>query len=111
MLNNYKSCKHHAFGVTFVRDIKTTASASATLSPDSHQKNGVTAYSCMKTNETHIDSVIRIFSSVLLLYVGLSGELTGPLAVMAVILGVILLLTGAVGFCPLYALFRYNRRK
>ena len=65
----------------------------------------------MKINETHIDSVIRIFASVLLLYVGFSGELAGALAIMAVVLGVILLLTGVVGFCPLYALFRFNRRK
>lgn len=65
----------------------------------------------MKINETHFDSVIRIFSSVLLLYVGLSGELTGALALMADILGVILLLTGVVGFCPLYALFSFHRRK
>jgi hypothetical protein len=65
----------------------------------------------MKINETHMDSVIRIFASVLLLYVGFSGELARALAIMAVVLGVILLLTGVVGFCPLYALFRFNRRK
>lgn len=65
----------------------------------------------MKINETHIDSVIRIFASVLLLYLGFGGELAGTLAMMAVVLGVILLLTGVVGFCPLYALFRFNRRK
>jgi hypothetical protein len=65
----------------------------------------------MKINETHFDSVIRIFFSILLLYAGLSGELTGALSFMAVILGVIMLLTGVTGFCPLYALFRFNRRK
>ena len=48
---------------------------------------------CMIINETHFDSVIRIFSSVLLLYLGLAGELTGALAIMADILGAILLLT------------------
>jgi hypothetical protein len=65
----------------------------------------------MKINETHIDSVIRIFSSVLLLYFGLGGELTGALAIIADILGVSLLLTGVVGFCPLYALLSFDRRK
>jgi hypothetical protein len=65
----------------------------------------------MKINETHIDSVMRLFASVLLLYVGFSDELSGALAIMAVGLGVMLLLTGVVGFCPLYALFRFNRRK
>ena len=66
---------------------------------------------CMIINETHFDSVIRIFSSVLLLYLGLAGELTGALAIMADILGAILLLTGVVGFCPLYAIFSSHRRK
>ena len=65
----------------------------------------------MKINETHIDSVIRIFASVLLLYLGFGGELAGTLAIVADILGVILLLTGVVGFCPLYALFRFSRRE
>ena len=65
----------------------------------------------MKINETHIDSVIRIFASVLLLYLGFSGELAGAIAIVAATLGVILLLTGVVGFCPLYALFRFSKRK
>ena len=65
----------------------------------------------MKINETHIDSVIRIFAAVLLLYLGFGGELVGGIAIVADILGVILLLTGVVGFCPLYALFRFSKRK
>ena len=65
----------------------------------------------MKINETSIDSVIRIFASVLLLYLVFSGELAGAIAIFAATLGVILLLTGVVGFCPLYALFRFSKRK
>jgi hypothetical protein len=65
----------------------------------------------MKINETSIDSVIRIFAAVLLLYLGFGGELAGALAIVADILGVILLLTGVVGFCPLYALFRFGSQK
>lgn len=60
----------------------------------------------MKINESSIDSVIRIFAGLLLLYLGLGGELAGVLAIVAVIVGVILLLTGVVGFCPLYVIFR-----
>lgn len=65
----------------------------------------------MKINETGIDSVIRIFAAVLLLYLGFGGELTGALAIAADMLGVILLLTGVIGFCPLYALFRFSGPK
>jgi len=63
----------------------------------------------MKINESSIDSVIRIFAGVLLLYLGFGGELIGALAIVADILGVILLLTGVIGFCPLYILFRQKK--
>ena len=65
----------------------------------------------MKINESSIDSVIRIFGGVLLLYLGFGGELVGVLAIIADILGVLLLLTGVIGFCPLYALFDFKRQK
>jgi hypothetical protein len=65
----------------------------------------------MKINESSIDSVIRIFAGVLLLYLGFGGELVGILAIIADILGALLLLTGVIGFCPLYALFNFKRLK
>lgn len=60
----------------------------------------------MKINGSGWDSVFRIFSGFFLLYLGLGGELTGALAALAVILGLFLLLTGVIGFCPLYILFK-----
>jgi Protein of unknown function (DUF2892) len=60
----------------------------------------------MKINESSWGSVIRIFSGFFLLYLGLGGELTGITAILAALLGIFLLLTGVVGFCPLYTLFR-----
>jgi hypothetical protein len=65
----------------------------------------------MKINESSLDSVIRIFSGVLLLYLGFGGELVGALAILADIFGVLLLLTGVIGFCPLYALVNLKRQK
>ena len=65
----------------------------------------------MKINESSIDSVIRIFAGVLLLYLGFGGELAGALAIAADILGVLLLLTGVIGFCPLYILLNFKRQK
>lgn len=60
----------------------------------------------MKINGSNWDSVFRIFSGFFLLYLGLGGELTGALAALAVIPGLFLLLTGVIGFCPLYTLFK-----
>jgi hypothetical protein len=65
----------------------------------------------MKINESSIDSVIRIFAAILLLYLGFGGELSGALAITAGILGVILLLTGVIGYCPVYAFFKFTKWK
>ena len=62
----------------------------------------------MKTNESNIDRIIRAVAGVVLLYLGFGGVLGGALGVVADVLGVVLLLTGAVGFCPLYAMFKFN---
>jgi hypothetical protein len=65
----------------------------------------------MKINESGIESVIRIFAGVLLLYLGFGSELDGVLVIVVDILGVLLLLTGVIGFCPLYVLFNFKRQK
>ena len=63
----------------------------------------------MKINESSWDSIIRVFSGFFLLYLGLGGELTGMLALLADVFGLFLLLTGVVGFCPIYTLFRRKK--
>jgi len=65
----------------------------------------------MKLNESNVDRIIRVVAGVVLLYLGFGGALGGGLAVVADILGVVLLLTGAVGFCPLYAMFKLSTLK
>jgi hypothetical protein len=65
----------------------------------------------MKTNESNIDRIIRTVAGVVLLYLGFGGVLGGALGVVADVLGVVLLLTGAVGFCPLYAMFKFSTLK
>ncbi len=63
----------------------------------------------MKINESRWDSVFRVFGGFFLLYLGFSGELTGTLAVIADVFGLFLLLTGVVGFCPIYTFFRWKK--
>ena len=63
----------------------------------------------VKINEKSWDSVLRIFSGFFLLYVGLTGELTGASAILADLFGLFLLLTGVIGFCPVYTLFRRKK--
>jgi hypothetical protein len=65
----------------------------------------------MKLNESNVDRIIRVVAGVVLLYLGFGGALAGGLAVVADVVGVVLLLTGAVGFCPLYAMFKLSTLK
>jgi hypothetical protein len=65
----------------------------------------------MKTNESNIDRIIRAVAGFVLLYLGFGGVLSGALAGVADVLGIVLLFTGAVGFCPLYAMFKLSTLK
>lgn len=65
----------------------------------------------MKLNESNIDRIIRAVAGVVLLYLGFGGVLSGTLAVVSDVLGIVLLLTGAVGFCPIYAMIKISTLK
>jgi hypothetical protein len=58
----------------------------------------------IRTNEGTIDRVLRIVLGVALLYLGWGGVVGGGLGVALGVLGFVPLLTGLVGWCPLYAL-------
>lgn len=65
----------------------------------------------MKLNKSNIDRIIRAVAGVVLLYLGFGGVLSGTLAVVSDVLGIVLLLTGAVGFCPIYAMIKISTLK
>jgi fatty acid desaturase len=65
----------------------------------------------MKINESRIDRVIRVVAGIGLLAFGLLTELAGALPWIAIGLGAILVVTGIVGFCPLYAIFKFSTNK
>jgi hypothetical protein len=65
----------------------------------------------MKQNESNVDRIIRGVFGIVLLFLGFGGALSGTLAIVADVLGFILLLTGAVGFCPLYTFFKFSTLK
>lgn len=62
----------------------------------------------MTVNEGTLDRTLRAIAGVLLVAAWLLGWLTGTLAVVLGIVGVVLLLTAAVGFCPLYRVLGMN---
>jgi len=65
----------------------------------------------MKTNESNLDRVIRVIIGAVLLVLGWGGIVAGGWGLAFKILGFIPLITGLVGYCPLYALFKTSTKK
>jgi len=61
-------------------------------------------------NESTLDRIIRGVVGVILAALAVTGAASGAIAVVAWVLAAILLVTGIVGFCPLYAIFRVSTR-
>ena len=62
-------------------------------------------------NEAGWDRVVRIIIGIALLYLGFSGVVTGGWGLFLKVIGFVPLLTGLVGWCPLYALFKFQTNK
>jgi len=65
----------------------------------------------MKTNQSNIERIIRVVLGIVLLVLGWGGFVGGTLGLVFKILGFLPLLTGLIGFCPLYALFKFSTKK
>jgi len=65
----------------------------------------------MKNNESKADRIIRILLGVILLVLGWGGFVTGTLGLVFKILGFLPLITGIVGYCPIYGLFKLSTKK
>lgn len=65
----------------------------------------------MKMNESGVDRVIRVVLGIVLLALYFTGVVTGGLGIGFIVIGAIALLTGVVGFCPLYALIKIRTNK
>lgn len=65
----------------------------------------------MKTNESVVDRILRAAGGIFLLSLALTGVIKGTLSIVAIVIGAVLLLTAAIGFCPLYSLFKISTKK
>jgi len=61
-------------------------------------------------NESTVDRVIRIVVGIALVAMAAAGIVAAPWVYLAWVVGAIALITGVVGFCPLYAIFRFSTR-
>ncbi len=62
------------------------------------------------SNESTIDRVIRIMLGTALAAVAIVGAVSAPWLYVVWVVAAIALVTGVVGFCPLYALFRVSTK-
>lgn len=65
----------------------------------------------LTTNEAPIDRIIRIVAGIGLAGLALAGGVAAPLVYVVAFVAAILLLTGIVGFCPLYAVLRVSTKR
>jgi len=65
----------------------------------------------MKTNESGLDRIIRVVAGAALLALYFTQVVSGGLGIAAVVIGAVLLITGVVGFCPLYGLLKINTNR
>lgn len=62
----------------------------------------------LQINEGPIDRGIRIVIGIALLAAGAAGLVAAPIVYLTSLVAVVALVTGAVGFCPLYAILRLS---
>ncbi len=62
-------------------------------------------------NESVADRAIRVAAGLLLLVLGWGGIVTGTAGTVFKFLGFVPLLTGLIGWCPLYSLFKIRTNK
>jgi hypothetical protein len=65
----------------------------------------------MKKNESSLDRVLRVIGGLALLILYFTQVVSDGLGIAFVVIGALLLVTGIVGFCPLYALLKTRTNK
>ncbi len=62
-------------------------------------------------NEAGWDRIVRVILGIILLYLGWAGVVSGGWGVFLKVIGFVPLLTGLIGWCPLYSLFKFRTNK
>lgn len=65
----------------------------------------------MTKNVGTVDRIVRIVLALAIAILIFTGVLSGTLAIILGVLAAVFLLTGIIGFCPLYTLFKLSTAK
>jgi hypothetical protein len=64
-----------------------------------------------KMNEASWDRIARVLLGIVLLVLGWAGVVAGGWGLFLKIIGFVPLLTGLIGWCPLYSLSKFSTKK
>jgi hypothetical protein len=64
-----------------------------------------------KVNVANWDRIARVVLGIILLVLGWGGIVTGGWGVFLKIIGFVPLLTGLLGYCPIYSLLKFGTKK
>ena len=62
-------------------------------------------------NEAGWDRILRVLGGILLLALGFGSVVAGTFGLVFKVIGTLLLVTGLVGYCPVYALLKVRTKK
>ena len=65
----------------------------------------------MKKNVGNTDKIVRMLIAVIIMVLYYLGYISGTLAMILLIIGVVFLVTALISFCPLYFIFGKNTCK
>jgi len=65
----------------------------------------------MKRNMSNVDRIIRLVLAALFGFLYFGGIVTGAFGIVLLVLGAVFLVTAVIGFCPLYAPFKFSTYK
>jgi len=61
-------------------------------------------------NEADWDRATRMLVGIMLLYAGWGGFVFGAVAAVVIVVGILALVTGLVGWCPIYAALHFSTK-
>ena len=64
----------------------------------------------MKANESNLDRIIRGILGVALLLIAFLAVPAGALQIVLIVVGIVALVTGVIGFCPLYGILHLSTK-